>query len=47
MGWSLSYVDYLRHNKMDELERVAIVLNAEEGWMERERERQAKRRSER
>ena len=41
MGWSLSYVDRLRHNRPDEIERVAVVLNTQERWAER----QAKRRS--
>ena len=45
MGWSLSYVDRLRHNRPDEIERVAVVLNTQERWAEREQERQARRRS--
>ena len=43
MGWPLSYVDRLRHNRPDEIERVAVVLNTGKRWQER----QARRRSER
>jgi hypothetical protein len=32
MGWPLSYVEYLRHNKPSEIERVAVVLAAENEW---------------